>query len=407
MEHLTIFKNTAFQTLARGSTTFVGFIITILIARFFGSQGYGEYTKIVSIVTIFYLIIDFGFNAAYIRDKKYNYGHLLYSRLGIAFILFLLLNLAVSFLPFDPTTNTGFSEVVKIGVLVFSLSFFNQAIIFTTSGIFQKKQNYRYFMFSQAAGAILNLILVVIFVKLSFSIIFIISSFVLSGLFSASLSLVLAKEKPTFSIKLPKELFLVSLPLAAMLIFNLVYFKIDAIILAFFKPSVDVGIYGLSFRIFEFLIAIPLFLSNSIYPILASKTENIKNFLEFFQKYKLIFLTISFIVLALGWILSPLLALINEDFSRSVLPLRILIVSLPLFFVTSLYQWALITLKQQKFLMVIYFANAILNIVLNLIFIPKYSYLASAVITGVCEVFVAGVLIWQFSRILSERQEKR
>jgi O-antigen/teichoic acid export membrane protein len=404
MEHKTIFRNTIFQILARSSTTLVGLIVTILIARYFGAEGYGDYTKIISVVTLFYLVIDFGLNAAFIRDKKFVFSHLLYSRIGIAFLLYIFVNLGAYFLPFNSYSNTGFSEVVKFGILIFSLSFFTQAIIFSTAGLFQKKEKYQYFMISQALGALVNLFLIVLFVKLSFSIIFVVSSFVVAGIASSLVSLLFAREKPVFSIKIPKELFLVSLPLAAMLIFNLIYFKIDAIILSFYRPSEDVGIYGFSYKFFEFLIALPLFLSNSLYPKLVEKVNNRTRFLELIKKYRIIFLVFSLIALIISWGMSPILGIVNKDFVDAILPFRILILFLPFFFISSLYQWALITLKQQKFLMYIYLFNAVFNISLNLIFIPKYSYLASAVITGVSEGFIAILLIFQFSRIFSERK---
>jgi O-antigen/teichoic acid export membrane protein len=60
--------------------------------------------------------------------------------------------------------------------------------------------------------------------------------------------------------------------------------------------------------------------------------------------------------------------------------------------VTSLLQWSLITLGKQKFLLYIYLISAIINVALNLIFIPSFSYLASAVITGVTELLVMVIL---------------
>jgi O-antigen/teichoic acid export membrane protein len=406
MDAVTIFKNSFYQLFARSSTTLVGFLITLLIARYFGADGYGDFTKIISLVTLFYLIIDFGLNAAFVRDKVHSFGNLLYSRIGVAFFLFLGLNIGVYFLPFNPLLNTGFSETVKFGILIFSLSFFNQAIIFSTAALFQKKLSYKYFMLAQSLGAVFNFILILILIKFSFSLTLVISSMVLSGVFSSVLSLIFAKEKPVFITKFPKDLFVVSLPLAAMLIFNLIYFKIDAIILSFFKPSADVGVYGLSYRIFEFLITIPLFFSNSIYPALIAKKEKKNEFMSFFLKYRIIFLGMSLFISTVGWGLAPLLSLINPDFTASILPFRILVLSLPLFFITSIYQWGLITLKKQKALMYIYFLNALINIGLNLIFIPRYSYLASSAITVLCEAVVAVFLILYFHEYFPKGNKK-
>lgn len=407
MEHRLIFKNTIFQTFARTVTTIAGFIVTILIARYFGADGYGDYTKIISVVSIFYLLIDFGLNAAYVRDNKYSFSHLLYSRLGIAFLVFIGLNITVYFLPFNDLSGIGFSSYVKYGILIFSLSFFNQAIILSASAVFQKSQKYQLLTLSQLVGSVLTVIFIFAFLKISLSLMFIISSLVFAGIGSSLASLFLIKENLRFSIKIPRELFLASLPLAAMLIFNLIYFKIDAVILSFYKPSAEVGVYGLSYRIFEFLIALPLFLSNSLYPELVKKVDKKSEFLLLIHKYRNIFLLFSLVFLFASWGLSPLLGLINKDFTSAILPFRILALSLPFFFVTNLYQWALVTVKEQKFLMFVYFLNALINIALNLVFIPRYSYLASATITGLCEGLVAVILIWRFSRIFSERRLKR
>ncbi|MCL5113800.1 MAG: hypothetical protein M1372_01355, partial [Patescibacteria group bacterium] len=54
--------------------------------------------------------------------------------------------------------------------------------------------------------------------------------------------------------------------------------------------------------------------------------------------------------------------------------------------------------NKQIFLMVIYLSSALLNIVLNVLFIPVASYNASAIITGVSEGFV---LIFLIVKVLS------
>ncbi len=66
MEHFTIAKNTIYQSIARTVASFIGFIITIIIARNFGITEFGDYIKITSYVAAFYLIIDFGLNAFFL-----------------------------------------------------------------------------------------------------------------------------------------------------------------------------------------------------------------------------------------------------------------------------------------------------------------------------------------------------
>jgi O-antigen/teichoic acid export membrane protein len=190
------------------------------------------------------------------------------------------------------------------------------------------------------------------------------------------------------------------MPIGLMLIFNLIYFKADIILLSIFVPARDVGIYGLSYKFFDFLLALPLFLSNSIYPLILLKERH--ELFSFSKKYFYIFAAFAFAVMIPFWFIAPLFNFIKSDFSGSIVPFRILLLSLPFFFTTSLLQWALIALKKQKYLMLVYFFSTILNIGLNIIFIPRYSYIASSWITVFSEILVFIFLLGKMMQLKSK-----
>jgi len=50
--------------------------------------------------------------------------------------------------------------------------------------------------------------------------------------------------------------------------------------------------------------------------------------------------------------------------------------------------WILIAKKKQMLLLKIYGISMIINIVLDVLFIPTYGYMAAAWITGICEAIV-------------------
>lgn len=409
MPHLTIAKNTFYQTLARTVTSFIGFLITIIIARKFGVLGYGDFIKATSFVALFYLVLDFGLNAFFLQYEKPNFKNLFYFRILISLLVFASLNLIALLLPYNPVLNSGFSESARAGIFIFSFSVFAQSIIISASAIFQKTVNYLSYMIGVVTGSIVNFVLVLIFVFLNFSIFLILFAFVASSFLSALLLLKLTRESilpANFDKQFVKEIFIKSLPIGLMLIFNLVYFRADMFLLSLFSSSRDVGIYGLSYKFFDFLIALPLFLSNAIYPFLIkAKNENTK-FFKLTNNYFIIFLLLSVVIIIPFWFASPLFALIKSDFAGSIIPFRILLLSLPFFFTTSFLQWVLITLGKQRFLMYIYLFSTVLNIVLNIIFIPQFSYIACATITLVSEALVFVFLIGKVfsARILLERK---
>jgi O-antigen/teichoic acid export membrane protein len=409
MQHKLIAQNTLYQIFARSVTALIGFIITLIIAGKFGVLGYGDFTKITSYVALFYLVIDFGLNAFFLQYENAKFKNLFYLRILISVGIFLLLNLIALALPYNAILGTGFSAAEKFGIFIFSFSVFAQSIILSASAIFQKKVNYYFYMVGTIIGSIVNLVVVLLFAYLNLSIIHILFGFAFSSSVGALTLLLFAREK-ILPVSLDKEfavkILQASWPLGLMLIFNLVYFRVDMLLLSVFKTTQDVGIYGLSYKFFDFLIALPLFLSNAVYPFLIKARTNHKLFFNLSGKYFLVFLASSLIIIVPFWFISPLFTLVKADFAASILPFRILLLSLPFFFTTSFLQWALITLGKQKYLMLVYFFSTFINILLNIIFIPQFSYLACAVITLISEGIVFAFLLVQLLkyRIILERK---
>lgn len=388
-----IAKNTFYQTIAKIFSSGTGFIITILIARYFGVTQYGDFVKITSFVALFYLAVDFGINAIFLREdeKLVHFKDLFYLRLLISLAIFILSNFIAVFLPFNSILGIGFSSFVKLGIFIFSFSLFTQSVIYSTSAVFQKELSYSRYAWSVIFGALVNLAVVILVVIYKGTMLEVVLSYLIGNLITAAAGLVLVRRKillPSLDIDFSKKIILSSMPLGIMLVFNLVYFRADTILLSLLKTSKDVGIYGLSYKFFDFLVALPLFLSNSLYPFLLESKKNIRKFFILVQNYLLVFTIIGVFLIIPFLFLSPLFTLIKKDFVLSVLPFNLLLFSLPIFFVTSLLQWVLITLGKQRFLMWVYLMSTVINVILNLIFIPQYSYLASAVITGVTELFV-------------------
>ena len=385
--------NTLFQVIARVATSGTSFIITILIAHAFGVSGYGDFAKVTAFVSLFYLFADFGLNAVFLQQEnaKQRFADLFYFRTFFGLLLLLIVNLLAAVLPYNASTGTGFSPGVHTGISIFSLTLLTEAIVYTATVVFQQNLSYEFFMLSSFIGSLTTLLLVFGITRFSTSLPLLLGCFVVGGISKSISALVFAKRQilpMTVDTTFLKKLFIETLPITFMLVCNLIYFRIDMFLLSLLKPSTDVALYDLSYKFFDFLIALPLFLSNALYPSLLTQVKENTITTTAIKRYSIIFFLLSLFVLIPVWIAAPLLQLIRHDFLPAVVPLRILLVSLPLFFVTSILQWVLVAKKEQKFLAGVYFLLTIVNIVLNLVFIPKFSYIASSIITGIGELLV-------------------
>lgn len=81
--------------------------------------------------------------------------------------------------------------------------------------------------------------------------------------------------------------------------------------------------------------------------------------------------------------------------------MRIVVWIFLVYFVSSLYTYALIARGEQKRMMYINAVVAVLNIIGNLIFIPMYSFIGSAWVTLATQILFL-ILTWSFVR---ERQK--
>jgi O-antigen/teichoic acid export membrane protein len=132
-----------------------------------------------------------------------------------------------------------------------------------------------------------------------------------------------------------------------------------------------------------------------LYPKLIEDQKNNRNVTPKMLNYAGIFVLFGVVVAIPTWFIAPLLfTFIKPQLSQAVVPMHLLLLSLPIFFLTNILQWILLTKKKQKILAGIYALLMISNIVLNFLFIPAYGYIASAIITGVSEAIVALILFW-------------
>ncbi len=404
-----VFNNTFYQLIGKVVSMSITILATIIITRYYGRTGFGEFNLMQSIPALFFIIADFGFNAIAARELSKNYdlaqkylGTILLLRVFVSIILMLLVGMSLVFFPYSPE--------LKFGIYLSLFLILTQALYSTTNIIFQVKLRYDLSTIGYVIGSVVVLFLVLILSYFKASIVWVNFSYVVGGITTFLINIYFIKKYLSLNIKLSvdkmllKTLFIQAMPLGLMFIFSQINFKADSILLSLMPlpksyghTNIDsVAIYGLPYKIFEVALVIPTFFMNSMYPIFVKhllkgkvhlKTTFIKAILTL-----LIFGTFSFII---GYIFSPFAISIlgGREFSESSTVLRILLIGLPIFFVTQPLAWLIVTLNKQKYLPGIYFISALFNFVSNIILIPKYSFYASAYLTWLSEIVILLFLV--------------
>jgi O-antigen/teichoic acid export membrane protein len=413
-----IFANTLVQGVGKVISAATTFFVIILIGRAFGEGGYGEFAKIFALVELFYMVSDFGFNAIVVRqaarrenDTKKLFGNLLGLRFAWSLFWAFFVSFIAFLLPYNPLGGQGFSTMVKLGVLVASLNILSQGFLTSANSIFQLKLRYDQSVLALFLGSVVKLLLVFLFVQIGLPILMIVFALVLSEAIVALSALFLVARligpwRILFDLLTWKKIFSLSFPIGLALVFNLIYFRSDILILSFFRSSAEVGNYSLAYRFFESSLVVPIFFANALYPVLikshALSLDKFKRTI-IFSFLTMIFCSILVFILLFVAVPPVIGFFFHGGFQDSIFALRILILGLPFFYTSAIFMWTIVILDRQKALSFIFGGAAFLNIILNLIFIPHFGYRAAALITVISEGLVLALmfalsLLWLFAR---------
>lgn len=359
------------------------FGLFLVLIRYFKPETYAIYTLAWTHIGLLLPVLDFGttsYGLVNLKDQNVKQSSTLFSfRIVLSVITFVLtISLAYLFgyqkdvlLPIILTSFVIFANMFSGSFLIF-VSIANQSyLVSLVSMIFQ-------------IVLVLSLILGIFLTRSILTVFFI--TFVLYNLYSlVNFILVKKKIKNIRFIYDPKAWFKIASKSIVFLFISLlagIYSKVDVLLLNFLKGKTAVGIYSSGYRFLDALMFIVSAYNVSSMPVF-SRILRLEDRKHFILKIKKDFLLISFIgiLIALGiFFFSPIILplFLKGDYKQAILPLRIIIFSLPLILTTSIALNSLYALQKAKIVVYLMLFQLMFNFTFNYIFIPEYSYLASA-----------------------------
>lgn len=409
----TVAYNTTAQLVAKAISVGLTLVTTALITRAFGKEGYGQFSIMQTLPALFFILSDFGLNATALKKMDKNGGNVqsLYQtvmtiRLLLALLLIALLNGVAAFLPY--------SNFLKIGIFMSSFWILTQSLFSGTNLLFQYRQRYDLASMGYILGSGLTAIMVYVFINVGLDVRFLSFSYVLGGLITFVVN-VYVLNKHGYPTRLDLTVFsnpkviapLISgtIPLGLMFVFSQINFKADGVLLSLLAlppklnlSNIDsVAIYALPYKVFEVSLAVPTFIMNASYPVFVAKLQQSRTDLNraLIKTIK----TTTLLGLLASWalvIFAPLAINIlgGTQFYQSIQVLKILGVGLFLFYITQPLAYYLVTVEKQKVLPIVYLIGAAFNVMANIIFIPRYSFYASAYITWFSEGLILILLFY-------------
>jgi O-antigen/teichoic acid export membrane protein len=382
----------------------LGFIGMIFLMRFLPVSEYGKYTYIIEFISIFAFFSDGGFTQHIIKESSQNPESVpkIYAKAQSAQLLIsglmLTLILVISY-PLNSLQDFYYLSVFGFSV-VLSAWFTPTLAILIASG---RKD---LIFYKDVSLSVTRLIFIFLGIYLSAPI----SYFIYLGFINCIVLFLLflyTKQLEAFSyisrFKLAiadsmgfiKQGFLFTILMAA----NVIYNKIDIIMLEKMTGSTEVGYYsGATKFIYPFMFISGAFMT-AIFPKLAKHSEEQDKFKNI-QNLAIYYLGGIGILLSTSLFLSSDLIFqifFGDKYDASIGVFKILVWYLAIVFIYGPISNSLVAKNRVKFLVYLNLFMIILNVVLNFFLIPEYQAKGAAIATIICEILIliSAFAYWQ------------
>ena len=425
----TITSNTLYQAGGKALAILISLITTGLLTRHLGQAGYGQYTLITTIILLFGTLTDWGtgFIATRMASRKDFPEPQIYGNL-------LILRVLASTIGAIIMITLGIFQIVDLPLPLFflgSLIIFALALRNTMQVIFQTHLKLQYGAIVEAATSLIFLAITAwaitqTFITPASVVLYLLISSTLAGFLALYFGIKLSPISYTLNPKIISYLVRESAPMGALLVVFSIYNRLDSFILQYYQGDTAVGLYGLAYKIHDNLVVGAAFFMNAMYPLIAKSSSSpfegearacprpdrgrghlnqstnssikpITNYQIPITKTQKLFSTSFHLLLIAGLLISTIffifakpviLLLAGPDYLIAVDLLRILMVATFIAYINHLTGYTLAAIGLQKISLLIALIALSVNLALNYLFIPIYSFYASAWITIVTEAIV-------------------
>jgi len=387
-----IVKNTAFTFSGDLLSKFLTMILTIFITRFFSEVEFGKLSFVLSFTGLFTILIDLGIQLLIIRnmacDKKNASKYIsnaIMLKVVSSFIVFWLIVLTINLMDYPSET--------KLAVYLGALIIIFDSLAGSLGSVFNAFEELKYPAINKVIRVFLRFCITLPLLFLGYGLIPVLLAYLIVQIVNLfmywyqSRKFIKLEFKPDY--QLMKKLIIGGFPFLMSAAFVTVYFRIDITMLSIMKGDAVVGWYSASYNLIDAIISLTMALNTALLPVaIIYFNESKEKLIKLYRTAVKVLFSISLPIAVGGTLLAQniILFLYKQKYYNSIIALQILLWVLIPLFMNYLLGNLLIAIKKEKYGVPALFMNCVVNIGLNLILIPKYSYVGAAISTVVSEI---------------------
>ncbi|MBD3164442.1 oligosaccharide flippase family protein [Candidatus Woesearchaeota archaeon] len=385
----TIIKNTGFLFWNEIINKLLSFFLVIIITRYLGDVGYGKYSFAFAFISLFIMLSHIGLTTYIFREiakDRQQAGKLLSSVFSLKILLISLLYLIIIPVSYFMPTTKKIILVILLVAIHESFTVMNSLI-----GIVYKAfEKGEYNSYSTMIDRILALVFAYLVLTKGYGIYVLMGALILSKIFAFVFNYFTCTKKFA-KIQLSadfghwKKLVRNSLPFWFTLIFRKIYYETDKVMLAAFRGFAVTGWYSAAATLIGALTVIPSIITYGSFPAMARfHHQGSKKLLKILYKKVFYYLLVIGIPVVIGISLLSgriIIFIYSNEFIRSGFILKILSWGLLLIFLNHIMGNLLNAINKQSLFTLSTGISAFMNILLNAVLIPFYSYIGAAFAT--------------------------
>lgn len=409
-----IARNTVLQWSGHAVGLAVGLGWAALLARYLGVRGFGTYSLLAVVLALPVTVLNGSLDALAVRELAVRgrdatlFRNVLALKIALA-VAFAVAATAVAFAV--PLGGAVRAAVVLVGVSVVASGI--QGTLLTVE---QAEQRFRIPVLVDVGGRACALVAVAALVLAphpagaEVRVALAVAASAVAALAWLGVTLARARGhgflRPAYDRALWRTLARGAAPLALVSLLGVVNYRLDVAVLGSMAGTRDVGIYGVATRIVDALLPLASFFVAAAFPVLSASAGHAVERRQRQARRAAEFLVLAAVPLAVGGcVFAPVLVRLvaGPAYAGAALPLRLLLASLPLSYVSTFLVFLLIAAGRQRDVVPLMVAGIALNLVLNVALIPSYGAVGPAVATLASELMGAVALVAIVRRRLGVR----
>jgi len=385
-------KNTVLLTITQLISKILSFILIIFIAKHLGDVGLGKYSFVLAFTGLFVIFSDIGLNQLTIREVARNKNKARKYLINVSLIK-LFLSILTFGLIFFVINLMNYPQETTLAVYIIGLSVILHSFAQMFHSIFRAFERMEFESIAVITERVVVFGLGVWVLILGYGLIEVVFAVLIGSIINVLISLYITIKKvikPIISIdwKSWKNLMQEALPFGLVGVFVMIYFQIDTVMLSIMKGDATVGWYNAAYKLIFALQIFPVSFVGSLFPIISRFYVSSKDSLKIAYEKSFKYLFIVGLPIAVSTTLlgdKIILFIYGKEFVHSIIALKILIWVATFMFITYLFGTVLGSINKQTAIAKVCGINALINIFLNILLIPRFSYVGASVATVATE----------------------